>query len=242
MHAIANYSGALAFNKGLNPIDLYRVLVKAGAAELLIDDIDILRGFWGPKAAFQYLQQELYPPYDELPLEERFLIGVHFLESSWDDSPDLIRHALGKEFTSADILSWENDQGQSLLHQLNHNHLHCLYRMLTADQNKSRNKDESGKSFVWRELIREYISAGAALHAVDIRGCTPLLSLIGFYDCSQTQDLIFRYWHRERAGDIQKWLSDLETCGVDLLLYGEREKALFEKHYRNNLYVYLKTD
>jgi len=219
-------------------------LVKSGATELLIDDIEILKQFRGPKVVFQYLQKELYPPYDEFPLQERSLIAIELLQSSWDNMPDMIRYSLGKEFTNSIVLSWGNDRGQSLLHQLNLNHLECTWRLYGVytskiSEQKSRLKKLGGKSLVWRELIREYISAGAALHTVDKRGCTPLLYMITTYEkCYLWGDSNINWLHRRRSDFIQQWLADLEACGVDLLLYGKTEKTLFDKYYRYNLYVF----
>jgi len=242
LHTLANGSGILAFLKGLNPIDLYRILVKAGGAELLVNDIEILKQFRGPKLVFQYLQQELYPPYDEIPLEEQSSIAFHLSRSCWGDTPYLIRYSLGKEITNANVLSWKNDRGQTLLHCLTQNHIVYISGMDKlndkSSEYKSRLKNEGDKSFVWRELIREYISAGASLHAVDTGGRTPLFNMIEkFVYCYDLFYLKMKWWHRKWTAIIQEWLADLETCGVDLFLYGKREKALFDG-YRYNLYVF----
>lgn len=64
-----------AYHKGINAMDLCRLFIDAGANELFIGDILDLKKFCGSIAAFEYLQQQVYPAYHDFPIKERLQVA-----------------------------------------------------------------------------------------------------------------------------------------------------------------------
>jgi len=74
---LASSGGVLSFTDGLDLFDLYRLLLNAGADDLLIDDIEIFGNYHGLVNELRYLQQQAYPPYHGTPLPLRVAIAAY---------------------------------------------------------------------------------------------------------------------------------------------------------------------
>lgn len=238
---MVNSAGILAFREGRNPLDIARLLISTGAGEIFVGNIDVFTHFRGPRYFFHYLQEQLYPPYHQFPLNERLLVAEQLSDCVWHNIPSLVKLSLGDEGISSEVLKWTNTNGRTLFH--------CLCSGLASNSaprppGKARLMEENsgvelfdedldeeymtrlveGAWLPWRDLAIEFISAGAALSAVDEQGRTPLCTLIdSFHAGSQIQskklfDRLIRI--------LKGWIIDLFRHGVDLQQYGEREKLL----------------
>lgn len=52
---------------------------------------------------------------------------------------------------------------------------------------------------------------------------TPLISVIGGVLCCASPDLTMAHWDLFFQSNLQRWLTDLQAAGVDLMEYGQRE-------------------
>lgn len=220
------------------------MLVSAGASEDLIDDISVLEGFYGPKSMFKYLQQQMYPPYYDLPMSQRLNIANNLLYSRWHNIPDLIRMALTPdEQLGMQTLACGKDKGRTLLHSL----AKFTASFATASKkdafsagelvfddgfdpsSMSEFIDNQHHNFMYRKLLRELAGAGIPLHEIDQQGRSPFTILFESFApdlrsspefCDPDHFLI------QLDSVLRTWLLDLSMAGIDLELYGANEKAL----------------
>ena len=83
-------------------------------------------------------------------------------------------------------------------------------------------KDFSDGLAGWQNLLKEIVSRGADLHPVSVDGRTPFLSLLE--DCFRSD---FR--KEELHQVLGLWCKTLEECGIDLMTYGAKETALYQR-------------
>jgi len=132
------------------------------------------------------------------------------------------------------VLHWVNDYHQSLLHLFAGGLGHKQKSFgggTTFDDNLPpaflKQLRSSGDSrFMWRELIREFVSARAPLHKLDGQNRTPfwhLFNISSYYSSRFQHDFV-----------VKMWLEDLLTCGVDLQKYGAEEYIVLRRN-RDNL-------
>lgn len=138
----------------------------------------------------------------------------------WDNVPALIRKALRDGKDIAEAITWTDECGKTLLHVF-----------VSAWARNSF--DPWGDFDMWRELVRDCISAGASIEAVDLAKRTPLQALIdefwppGQFGLGDGQS----DWSLERvSGQLEDilycWLADLAAAGVDLEKYGATESSI----------------
>ncbi|KAF5576114.1 hypothetical protein FPANT_11069 [Fusarium pseudoanthophilum] len=87
-------------------------------------------------------------------------------------------------------------------------------------------------SFDVSESSRTGVSLMHSAAVVPTRKGTPLVSVIGGALCYLSPDVSFFHWDNVFQGCIQKWVSNLQESGVDLMLYGEQESINISKHFR----------
>ncbi|KAK7404049.1 hypothetical protein QQX98_010170 [Neonectria punicea] len=94
----------------------------------------------------------------------------------------------------------------------------------------------------WSEMVQNIVSVAEledlnsietvtpwdAYHVPNWRG-TPLVSAVAGALCYMSPDIEFDHWDNVIQKTIQKWVSDLEVAGVDLVEYGRREVVAIEK-------------
>ena len=85
--------------------------------DTLIDDVTVIARRNTPTALLRYLQQQMYPPYESLPVSKRFELARYFHSGGWFNMPDLIIIALGGSLNQA-VISYRDPRGHTLLHQL----------------------------------------------------------------------------------------------------------------------------
>ncbi|KAL9114818.1 MAG: hypothetical protein Q9187_007399, partial [Circinaria calcarea] len=182
-------------------MDMVSLMVNVYDAEF---HISLLGKFRGPKEVFLLLQQHTEVPYYEIALEIRADVAVRLTTWVPTNSPELFKIAFAMHPGPIPLaaVQYKSSDGETLLHG-------------------------------WRALLRELVLHGADLHAVltwkrregEWPSRTPFLDLLkgATLYCegvcsSQTLDQ-----------PLKVWLEDLESCGVNLLEYGRKEKALYNE-------------
>lgn len=221
-------------------LDVCRLLVNSGAIDTLVFDSSVVARKNMPIALLRYLQQTMYPPYDELPLSQRFEMASHFRSGGWLNVPDLIRMALGSINLNEEIVSHRDSAGRTLIHHIAkrwaNGDLGPGHAIITDDVDTAAWYEPlkpSNHGHPWRILLSDTIRAGSPLHATDSHERSPLCTLI--------RNTIFPYTDKvpERANRLSRllkvWLIELHASGVDLQQYGDCEMALGLRYKVNRL-------
>lgn len=128
LHAEMRSGGVFSFCIGDigDLLETCRMLVSNEAADVLIEDPDILATFHGSLSALRYLQRELYPFHDRISDESRVRIASRYAADvlGWHNSVTLLETLLmPSEAAESEILSlpgdagWEPFQNLSMLGQ-----------------------------------------------------------------------------------------------------------------------------
>ncbi|KAH9218729.1 hypothetical protein DL95DRAFT_521084 [Leptodontidium sp. 2 PMI_412] len=125
----------------------------------------------------------------------------------------------GNSDTKGEMVDWVDSEGS--------NFLHCLARGFgqfswATNYREMNSQIEHDAARAWHRLICRSISAGCSIFSVDHSGKTILSTVIDEY-------LTYYLYGNRPLWDIQlvlrEWLDDLAGCGIDLLAYGDAEKA-----------------
>jgi hypothetical protein len=242
LHTLTFWASALTFRQRRPALDICRLLVNDGAIDTLIDDIGVIARRNMPKALLQYLQQQMYPPNRESPINLRFELASHIRAGGWQNVPDMIRMALGSNCLNKEVVTHRDSRGRTLLHHIArrwaHGDLQPNSPGFTDDTDESNDAAAWNRPYgpdnhrhPWRVLLSDTIRAGSPLHATDSHGRTPLCTLIRNTMLSFSDQNIQRF--RRLPHTLNVWLIELHASGVDLQQYGDREIAL-ELRYRAN--------
>lgn len=178
---------------------------------------------------FQHLQEQIYPSYNDTALSTRLDIVSTKTNATWHNVPILIRKSLRDGRDLAEAITWTNERGENLLHLF----VCAMARGSAAAAFSISSETGYGDLFEssldqWRELVRDSISTGASIYAVDKEKRTPLDALVEsfwsplFDSYSKNSDKMFR----QLESTIRWWLRDLVATGVDLNEYGATEYAI----------------
>jgi hypothetical protein len=225
-------------------IDLCRLLINAGASgfDTLIEPPGNGRGYYthwfaGSPPLFRFLQQQMYPPYQKLPMTNRLdiLETVSFQQNK--SALDIFRLALGGATFTEEIVTSKDFWGWTALHyiglafsdtkcawlkpcHISGHDLECFSRHIVC-----YNSNEC----VWSKLLREIIAAGSLLHTTSNGGRTALCTVLCEF-CMLSQKA--KPWNHDAKMiqllncTLHTWLYDLQASGVELRQYGEQETAL----------------
>jgi hypothetical protein len=206
------------------------LLINAGASDGLVREIDALRGFRGDKDVFQYLQQQTWTPYYELPLGDRFCVAESIDHERLNEA-ELTRIALVPEQFDQEMAVYADEYGMTLLHIVTRDFAYDFCRFRAGEDfcdynNTPACDDIYEPNNPWRVLIRDVVTAGASLHAINSRK----RSILGYIIST-----IYNSHYIHGANEcfvaipqlLEIWLSDLREVGVDLVRYGADEKALY---------------
>jgi hypothetical protein len=233
--------GILSFHTGLDLFELYRLLLNAGADEILIDNVDLFRSYRGPVNSLKYLQQQAYPPYHRTPMRLRLDVAAEQLASAWHNMPAVLETLLDNNGRiNAEITEWSNVKEQTLLHLVLSAFAYVQIHSYGLFGPSQRYLDGSletqdivtvdnmskAHSLLYRRFVRKLVSAGASLQSIDSYGDTLLTGMIDRF-LTQLFDSPPN-WNvgrtlkalNEHLGD---WLFDLFEYGVDLQDYGAWE-------------------
>lgn len=106
------------------------------------------------------------------------------------------------------------------------------------------NASMSARRQKWRKLSRDIVRVTTLLHCevkphrAYLRGVscdnfpygTPLLSVISGPFVAIALPCTFARWRRISERALLHWLEDLESCGIDLTIYGEKEARIFSEN------------
>ena len=107
------------FYKRSQPWETARVLISKGASDALIDDVTVIKYFYGPRSMLNFLQQHMYPSYREIPPQTRFDIAAQISRSRWHNTPAILSTLLRVEADfDKELLTLTNRWGYTLLHLL----------------------------------------------------------------------------------------------------------------------------
>jgi hypothetical protein len=185
----------------------------------------------------------MYPPFCELSWEERLYAMAGQTDSGWHNIPSLLQESfVTGSGIQPEVLHWVNHNRRSLLH--------CFAEGLARGSMGSGDettldddiplemleqfRTSKDKSILWRGIIRDFVSAGAPLHTVDVDNRTPFWLLIDTMR-SYSSGIPLRRHNLNPISAIKMWLTDLFTCGVDLQKYGTEEYLLLNNFIRDRL-------
>lgn len=160
---------------------ILRCLFNAGGSNRFASEIYTLIGFRGGKDVFQYLQQHTYTPYYELPLEDRFEVA-YTVEFWWSNAAELTRIALVQDRFDQETVVYTNVAGLTSLHIVTRGFAQNCCRFRAGEpfyddyNNTLAYEDIHDPNNPWRVLVRDVITAGALLHAINSR----LRSILGY--------------------------------------------------------------
>jgi hypothetical protein len=107
----------LAFNDNVDIMGACRLLLKSGASDLLIEDTGVLEGTNAPISLFRCIQQEMYPPFSDLPLRNCLNVLAPQFKIRWHNIPILLQSSfVSGSGIEPEALNWVNESHQSLLH------------------------------------------------------------------------------------------------------------------------------
>lgn len=220
---------------------LCRLLLRSGASDLLIEDTSVLENTNAPISLVRCIQQEMYPSFSELSLRRRIdILGSG--DGQWHNRPALLRSSfVHGSSISSEVLNWADWRQDSFLHLFaralasivcsppHDTGLPCDQDLHPEDI-KQLSVSRDG-SFLWRGIIKDFVSAGAQLHAINAMGETPFWVLLR--TAMRTKPLAADY-----SALVASWLSDLLICGVDLQAYGAEEHAILMRNQLHEVEVY----
>lgn len=212
--------------------EITRLLLRAGANELLIGSLEGLRGYSGNLANFQYLKDEVYPPFESFSEHDRLsIIRVSKLNTSNDRNVALVAElevweaAFGSTGIDHRLASVSNKDGRTLLHKLTLQMLCSLSTSHSQEVTAGSEYNQSACLQICQRLISNCLSAGANIHATDADGlsCFSFLLSSGNWPAIERRSVLASLNLK-----LGIWLDLLLDCGVDLLGYGEEEMRLYE--------------
>jgi hypothetical protein len=149
--------------------------------------------------------------------------------------PDLIRLVLGSSTLNAEMVTYKNSSGQTLLHLVasrlalghhlpNHSNFYDLSDEGTDPIAWRSPFNPDNQKHPWRVLLRDILSAGPFLHATDNHGRTPLSTLIRETLQSYSDQKLRNF--RALSQTLELWLVELYKAGVPLEHHGNQEATL----------------
>jgi hypothetical protein len=195
-----------------------------------------LGDFRGYRAGLRYLQQQVFPPYFETDLEERFKIAYNVARQGWDNGPELLRMTVSAGRITNDIATYVDGFGNTLLHLISLGIPHSYRIRLMVDdfvdeEFDCRRPDATDSINRWHLMARETITAGAAVSAINKNNSTVLQLLLTNFGERWLSvrpprirtRVVYSSWWDALMALLNNWLVDLESCEIDLSSYGKEE-------------------
>ena len=210
-----------------------------------------LQYFRGPTEAFLILQCYVEGAYYDTPFETRLEIANGIAADAPYNTSALFRIALCPGPVPSNAVNYKTKTGKTLLHcvadairnTVSHIELHANNRSeFTDDLQGSIAKPFScsithEKALLgWREILRELVIMGGDLCAIWVDHWTPFLCLFFIVESHLPCDPHII----NRISSI--WLEDLHTSGVNLLDYGQKEKAIWTRYPYGRNYFYFNSE
>ncbi|TVY45721.1 hypothetical protein LSUB1_G000383 [Lachnellula subtilissima] len=239
LHFLTRFASSLTFEKNVEVMELFRLLLRSGASELLIEDTSVLEKINAPISLVRCIQQEMYPSFSDLSLRKRIDLLV-CAYGNWHHIPALLRSSfVNGSSISSEVLNWVNSRQESFLHLFAETLAENVCFPLRGVEIKfdetlhpeviKQLRVSQDHSFVWRGIIKDFVSAGAPLHGINAMDKTPFWVLL---DTS-------RAWiPTNNSSVVASWLTDMLTCGVDLQAYGAEEHAILMRNELHDVPIY----
>jgi hypothetical protein len=197
--------------------DVSRLLIDSGANEVLIDDIEALECFQGTVETFQYLQNQVFPSYQDFPANERLSVSRFTWHGLSEDTLPIIEVSFGARGLDADLINARTNCGVTLLHIL-------AYQSVRVGENRHL-------LTLAQRVFQECAPFDPIICAVDNGGVTALFAMI---DHAIVHDIPGNLVHLTRLRTqinglnehLQQWLETLIAGGIDLEKYGEVERRI----------------
>jgi hypothetical protein len=177
--------------------------------------------------ALAWISQASYADYQHRSMEECGLLIlelVRFLYSS--EMPGLVRRVLRKRRPDEHICSVRDTVHNTLLHRV----MECL-GVILSQGSKYGITDTLETVEELLSLITDFVEGGSDLHALTLEGQTPMLSLLS--SCAGACGLIHNKCSKHTPiesppAPLRIWLELLRYSGIDLRMYGRKEKSLWK--------------
>jgi len=206
-------------------MDLFQLFIVDYQQDSLLDFGD--RGiFWDrvlgdhPEAMALILKQ-VYPPYYERPLETRVTFAMGLLSADYSaPHPASVKLAISAgaiEASCFDIVGEYNYYYESTL-------FGTIIEGIAECVAHNRHKD----LMQWVSLLAEAVRSQVDLHYINRWKNDTTTSLLFFIDTFPGRYVNCSGRGQARNAGLKKYLKALEAAGVDLFLYGEGEKQLYD--------------
>jgi hypothetical protein len=169
-------------------IEIARLFLENDVEGAFLQNVSILGCFGGPSVFLNFLQRKIFPDWSAMSANDRFLIARGLCHSCWHNTPYLVKTVISRGGKiDFETVSLSNRNGLNLLHifaqkiPLVQNRIQPREEFLDpgiAPDRLEEFKRQGNTSFLWRELLRECISAGADIHAVSNTGRSPFSTLL----------------------------------------------------------------
>jgi len=221
--------------------NIIRYFLESGADEDLVDNVRILKNFEGSTSTFKYLQDQFFPPYKTLPINDisRIICEMTSQVHYADVASDLLDLQLG-DIELCQMIKYAEQTGTSLLN-LVFEYLFNVYHLNIFSSPGGTYAILKNETYPGRCLVRRLIQSGASLHyppPIDkIKDCldwdnkhggvTPLWAFVE--ECLSHPDMKFSQALLLMEKLLREvWLADLVLLDVDLERYGRDEYACYK--------------
>jgi hypothetical protein len=238
-----------------NQLQTCRVLLTAGADDVLIDQPDMLTIFNGPLSTLRYLQQQMYPPFSALPEDFRLRLATEYLNHyAWWHNQAWLAEAILIPISGAHapIMSLATEDGRNFFRALigfwARYRRDITERWSSEPGSSAENLDTSLDDGIldqlkltahqnWpliglRALICKIVSAGFLAQITSSSGQTPLAEILLtisrkkiFIESPKLKICKTIAWVEMIMMD---WLEILSDCGIELEAYGRWETIHFQ--------------
>ena len=204
---------------------------------------DVRPGFlsekWGE--ALAWIVRASYADYQHRSMEECGLLILGIVRPVLHpDMPGLVRRILQERRPDEHMCSVRDDQYYTLLHRA----MQCLGGVFSDDFDYSlMDKLEVVKEL--RSLITDFVKGGSDLHALTLKGQTPMLTLLSRCEgaCGLIHNKCAKHTPIESPpAPLRIWLEQLRYSGIDLRMYGRKEKSLWKDPRVNREWEYHELD
>ena len=187
--------------------------------------------------ALAWIFRASYADYQHRSMEERVLLILRLVMPSYQpDMPGLVGRILKGRKPDEHMCSVRDTEHNTLLHRA----MECLGKIFSEDRSyASTDKSERFKELL--SLITDFVKGGSDLHALTLKGQTPMLTLLSRREvaCGLIHNKCSKHTPIESPpAPLRIWLEQLRYSGIDLRRYGRMEKSLWRDPRVNREWEY----
>jgi hypothetical protein len=223
-------------------VDLFQLLGEDVELQDPFEDVlktDVRPGFFSNQCgeALAWIVRASYSDYQHRSMEECGLLILGIVSRLFQpDIPGLVRRILKGRKPDERICSVRDIDHHTLLHRA----MECLGEILSQESRFGRTDAlEIVKELP--SLITDFVKGGSDLHALTVKGQTPMLALLS--RCKGACGLIHNKFSKltpieSPPASLRIWLEQLRYSGIDLRRYGRKEKSLWKDPRVNREWKY----